>query len=127
MGVACSCSSAPDSDHSPSWQFSCPSSLVSNPKWRLREKDLLLLWINCPDAAENGVIPRSVRWAPLKPLQLHFGLSFHRFQHNSSALPGTQRSRECLILEISCRAFSYITVIYQWQRGLKTLGARLVL
>ena len=28
-------------DHSPSWQFSCPFSLVSNPKWRLREEDLL--------------------------------------------------------------------------------------
>ena len=28
-------------NHSPSWQFSCPFSLVSNPKWRLRDKDLL--------------------------------------------------------------------------------------
>ena len=31
-----------NSDYSPSWQFSCPSSLVSNPKWPLRDKGL---WI----------------------------------------------------------------------------------
>ena len=40
-----------NSDHSPSWQFWCPSSLVSNPKWRLG--DMAVLW---PLLAVHSVI-----------------------------------------------------------------------
>jgi len=36
-----------NSDHSPSWQFGCPSSLVSDPKWRLVDKRVFrqLTWV----------------------------------------------------------------------------------